>query len=168
MGILDFVKEAGEELPSSLGQLGRRENEMKRILCVVLFVALCGAWGCSKEEVSSAAENAKEAVISAAESAQETAGEAMDSAKETASGAMDSAKEAASGAMDSAKEAADGAAGSVAGALAADPSPGDLCRGLAEKGAWDEALEVCKQALAVAPDDLELQHAVQQAEAAAE
>ena len=130
---------------------------MKRILCGVLFVALCGAWGCSKEEVSSAAENAKEA-----------ASGAVDSAKEAASGAVDSAKEAASGAMDSAKEAADGAAGSVAGAFAADASPGDLCRGLAEKGAWDEALEVCKQALAVAPDDLELQHAVQQAEAAAE
>lgn len=152
---------------------------MKKILCGVLFVALCGVWGCSKEEVSDAAENAKEAVTSAAESAQETAGEAMDSAKEAAAGAMDSAKEAASGAMDtakeattgamdSAKEAADGAANSIGGAFAGDASPGDLCRGLAEKGAWDEALEVCKQALALAPDDPELQHAVQQAEAAAE
>ena len=152
---------------------------MKRIPCVVLFVVLCSAWGCSKEEVSSAAENAKEAlasaaenakeaVTSAAESAQETAGEAMDNAKEAASGAMDTAKEATAGAMDSSKEAADSAAGSIAGALAADPSPGDLCLGLAEKGAWGEALEVCKQAQVVAPDDLELQHAVQQAEASAE
>ena len=123
---------------------------MKKILCGLLFAALSAVVGCSKEEVSSAAESAKEAVSSAAESAKETAGEAMESAKETASGAMESAKEA-------------------AGALAGDDdSPADLCRSLAEKGAWDEALEVCREALALSPDDPELQDAVQQAEAAAE
>ena len=39
---------------------------------------------------------------------------------------------------------------------------------LAEQGAWDQALEVCKKAHELMPDDMELEHAYQQAQAAAE
>ncbi len=97
------------------------------------------------------------------DSAQEAASEAMDAA----SGAMDSAKEAASGAIESAKEAATGAADAMSGALSGDTTPADACRSLSAKAAWEEALEICKEALAMSPDDLELQRAVQDAEAAA-
>lgn len=94
---------------------------------------------------------------SAAESAANSASDMMDQAKNAADSAMDQATDAANRAGD----AVAGAAASVAGDAVAS------CRALAEQGAWGEALEVCQKAHELMPNDLSLEHAYQQAQAAA-
>ena len=42
------------------------------------------------------------------------------------------------------------------------------CQRLAQENAWDQALEVCRKAHEMMPDDLALEHAYQQAQAAAQ
>jgi hypothetical protein len=42
------------------------------------------------------------------------------------------------------------------------------CSELAAQGAWSEALEVCKKAHEADPDNMAIEHALQQAQAAAE
>lgn len=83
---------------------------------------------------------------------------------EDAKNSVDSATEAAESMPDVAAnlgERADAAAGAVAtNAVAA-------CRQLAESGSWGDALEVCKKAHEMMPDDLGIEHAYQQAQAAA-
>ena len=65
---------------------------------------------------------------------------------------------------------ADGAAQERPAADVAAPppqaSPVETCRDLAERERWSEALEPCTAAVAQRPDDLALQHALQQAQAA--
>lgn len=67
-----------------------------------------------------------------------------------------------------AKDAAQGAADDVASAAKeVAVSAVEACKAFAAKGDWDNALEVCKKAHEMMPDDLGLEHAYQQAEAAA-
>ena len=58
-----------------------------------------------------------------------------------------------------------GMAHDAAGAAAA--SAVDACRKFAESGAWEQALDACSKAHEMLPDDLGLEHAFQQAQAAA-
>lgn len=58
-------------------------------------------------------------------------------------------------------ERAEAAAGRLAGSAV------EACRELAERGAWGDALEVCRKAHELRPDDLQLENAYQQARAAA-
>lgn len=94
-------------------------------------------------------------------------------AADTATDAADTAVSAADGMADRMANTADAAAAaaaadaakSAAGAVATDAVA--ACRSLAESGAWGKALEVCRKAHELKPDDLAIEHALQQAEAAA-
>jgi hypothetical protein len=108
--------------------------------------ALAFAFGCSSDE-------AKDAASDAATKAQDSASEMMGQADSMA---------------DSAKKAVDeahGTASDVAGAMGGDAVA--ACRSFAESGAWGQALEGCRKAHEMMPDDLALEHAYQQAKAAA-
>lgn len=78
---------------------------------------------------------------------------------------------------DDAREAAD-EAGAAAGQMATEArrtgedmmgyaDPVARCKELAAKGAWDQALEPCTAAHEAEPDDMAIEHALQQAKAAA-
>ncbi|MEN8161398.1 MAG: hypothetical protein ABFS41_15115, partial [Myxococcota bacterium] len=84
--------------------------------------------------------------------------------------AADAVADAAAATEEAAQDAMDEMAGSgeAAAAAAAGSDPVAACRALAEKGAWGEALAVCEKAHELMPDDMALEHAVQQARAAAE
>jgi vacuolar-type H+-ATPase subunit H len=106
--------------------------------CLLAF-----AIGCSRDE-------AEDKMADAAAKAEKGAHDMMDHAG-AAAGSM----------ANEAKQTASNMAGNVAGDAVA------ACRRLAESGAWDQALEVCKKAHEMMPDDLGLEHAYQQAQAAA-
>jgi len=106
--------------------------------CLVAF-----GLGCSRDE-------AEDAVGSAADSAHEMMDHAGDHAGDQAADHAESM-------ADQAKTTAAAVAGDAVAA----------CRRLAESGAWEEALEVCQKAHEMMPDDLALEHAYQQAQAAA-
>jgi len=53
-------------------------------------------------------------------------------------------------------------------AAQAEADPVANCKALAARAAWAEALEACTQAHELHPDDLALEHALQQAQAAVE
>ena len=76
--------------------------------------------------------------------------------------------QAASNMADQATGAANDAANAMA-ETAKDAAAGavEACRSLAERGAWDEALDVCRRAHEMLPDDMALEHAYQQAQSAA-
>lgn len=118
---------------------------MKQIIILVAACLLVFAVSCSREDVKDAADKAGSAVD-----------DAVDEGKAAADDAAEAAKAMADEATASAKDAAAGAAGSAVAA----------CRSLAESGAWDQALDVCKKAHEMMPDDLALEHAYQQALAA--
>ena len=83
--------------------------------------------------------------------------DAATSAQQGANEMMDHAGDAAHSMAEHAKSAASDLAGDAVAA----------CRKLAESGSWESALEVCKKAHEMMPDDLGLEHAYQQAQAAA-
>jgi hypothetical protein len=79
-----------------------------------------------------------------------------------------SALEQAGGAVEDAAESVDSAAAAARDAVAAEvASPVKDCIALAGKMAWGEALEPCTLAAKERPDDLQIRHALQQAQAAA-
>jgi hypothetical protein len=89
-------------------------------------------------------------------------------AQETADDAASAAADAAAEVAADAKQAT-GDVAAAAGAAAADliDDPVAKCRELADQGAWSEALEVCTKAHQAEPDDMAIEHALQQAKAAA-
>ena len=80
-------------------------------------------------------------------------------AQETADDAAAAAGEAVGAVSATAQDAADAVAD-----LADDPIA--KCSDLAAKGAWSEALEVCTKAHEAEPDNMAIEHALQQAQAA--
>jgi len=121
-------------------------------IAIVCFVGLAVA--CGSDEGQNAMDAAKEATAAA----QEAAGEAADAAKEAASDAAEATGDAAEAAGDAAGEAAS----EVTGAAAVT-----LCKELAAKASWVDAVDVCTRAHEAAPDDMAVEHALQQAQAAA-
>ncbi len=86
-------------------------------------------------------------------------------AQETAEDAAEVAVEAAAEAKEAASDVA-AAAEAAATDLMEDPVA--RCSELAAQGAWSEALEVCTKAHEAEPDNMAIEHALQQAQAAAE
>ena len=119
---------------------------MKRTMILWTTFALTFAVGCGGDEAENAASPAATTV-------EKGASEMMNHAGDAANSMADSAKVA----MDDTKTAAAGMAGDAVAA----------CRSFAERGAWGQALEVCRKAHEMMPDDLALEHAYQQAQAAA-
>ena len=128
---------------------------------LMMTISLAFTVACSSEDAKDAASSVTDAASNAAASAQDGAKGMMDHAGDAAHSMADSAKDAAQGAAD----AATGAAGSVVGAVSGNVVT--ACQNLAESGDWGKALEVCKKAHEMMPDDLALEHAYQQAQAAA-
>ncbi len=120
---------------------------MNRSIAFLAALGLAFALGCGSDEAQQAAEQATAAAQEMAEDAAAAAQEAADATQEAAQAAADSATEAAGDMM------ADGVAAT--------------CRTLAEQGAWGDALDVCRKAHEANPDDMALEHAYQQAQAAA-
>ncbi len=137
---------------------------MKNSVLVILALAVTLGLGCSRDDAEKAAATARESADAAAEAARETADAAIDvaaQAGDAAETAAADAVEAMEGAADDAGKAVkEASAGMAADAVAA-------CRSLAEKGAWEQALAVCEKAHELLPDDLGIEHALQQAQAAA-
>ena len=113
-------------------------------LCILL-IALVLPLACSRAQET-------------AEDAAAVAGEAADAVAATAQDAADAAAETASDAKQAASDVATG--------LTDDPIA--KCSELAAKGAWSEALDVCTKAHQADPDNMAVEHALQQAQAAAE
>lgn len=87
-----------------------------------------------------------------------------DEAEKSAEDMANQVTEAGQDAQQAAQDLAD-RAGGAAEAVAEDAVA--ACQRLAAANAWDQALEVCKKAHEMMPDDLALEHAYQQAQAAA-
>ena len=121
---------------------------------VLILLALPLACSQAEDKAEEAAAAASEAVDAAATSAQEAA----DAAAEKAAQAAAEAKQAASSAA--------AATGAAAAELTGDPVA--KCSELAAQGSWSEALDVCKKAHEADPDNMAIEHALQQAQAAAE
>jgi hypothetical protein len=137
------------------------------IVCFAGLLAACG--GDEGQEAVDAAKEAaaaaQEAASEAAAAAGEAAAEAVDAAEEATEAAVDAAGEAADAAVDAAEDAAAAAgdaAEEVTGAAAVT-----LCKELAAKASWIDALGVCERAHEAAPEDMAVEHALQQAQAAA-
>jgi hypothetical protein len=88
---------------------------------------------------------------------------AQETADEAASAAGEAAEAVAAAAAD-AKQATVDLAGAAGDAV---EDPVAKCRELADQGAWSEALDVCTKAHQAEPDDMAIEHALQQAKAAA-
>ena len=92
-----------------------------------------------------------------------------DEAKETAAKAKETAAEATAAAGAAASEAAakvEQKVDDAAAKMETMTDPVARCRELAAKGAWADALEPCAKAHEMKPDDMALEHALQQAQAA--
>lgn len=138
---------------------------MNRWILLIAACALAGAIACSREEAKDAAGAAGEAADAAKTSATKMAGEAATAAKASpekmageATGAVEMPEKDAAPAVAAAGGAATAAMGDAVAA----------CRALAQKGAFKEALAVCEKAHEMLPDDMAIEHAYQQAKAAAE
>lgn len=132
---------------------------------LTIWMAVCGLalpLACGRDKTDDAAGDATSSVK---EMAEDTARAAQEAASSASAAAADKATAAADVAADKATAASDAVAG-MAGAAASDAVA--TCRSLAEQGAWESALEVCKKAHEMLPDDLAITHAYQQATAAAE
>jgi hypothetical protein len=126
------------------------------MFCILLF-ALALPVACGRDEAKNMADEAAA-----------SAGQAMDAAKDAAGDAADAVEDAASDAANAADEMAQDAKDAVAGTAATvDDEAVAACRSLAEAGNWGEALDVCTKAHELLPDDLGIEHALQQAKAAA-
>ena len=89
-----------------------------------------------------------------------------DDARQAGDAAQRTTEEAAAGrTADEAREGASDVAAGARGAPGADPAA--RCKDLAAQEAWNEALEPCTAAHAAHPDDMAIEHALQQARAAA-
>jgi len=132
-------------------------------IAIVCFAGLLAA--CGGDDRQEAVDAAKEA----AAAAQEAASEAAAAAGAAAAEAVDAAEEATEAAVDAAGEAAEDAA--AAAGDAAEEVTGaaavTLCKELAADASWIDALGVCERAHEAAPDDMAVEHALQQAQAAA-
>jgi len=115
---------------------------LKRTMILLTTLSLVFALACSGDDAKEAQDAASDAAASAQQSASDTMNEAGAAANAAAEQAKQSATELASDAV-------------------------AACRGLAESGNWGQALEVCKKAHEMLPDDLAIEHAYQQAQAAA-
>jgi hypothetical protein len=136
---------------------------MRMTTLCILLIALALPLACSRaqetaEDAASVAAEAADVVATSAQDAADAAADAAAEAREAASDAAAEAKEAASDAAAAAGEAATG--------LMDDPVV--RCSELAAQGAWSEALEVCTKAHEAEPDNMAIEHALQQAQAAAE
>jgi hypothetical protein len=133
----------------------RKEIPMKKTIAMLgiltLGLALSMSAGCSRDEAKETAAKAKDAAAEATAAAGAAAGEAT-----AAAGA------AAGEAAAKVEQKVDDAAARME--AAADPVA--RCRELAAKGAWADALEPCAKAHEMKPDDMALEHAFQQAQAA--
>lgn len=127
-------------------------------LIALALTLACGQAQETAEDAASAAAEAADVVATSARDATDVAAEAAAEAKEAASEAAAEAMEAASDAAAVAEEAAVD--------LMEDPVA--RCSELAAQGAWSEALEVCTKAHEAEPDNMAIEHALQQAQAAAE
>lgn len=114
-------------------------------IAIVCFVGLAVA--CGSDDRQEAMDTAKDAASEAATATKEAATEAAD---------------AAAGAAEDAAEAVGDAADTVTGAAAVT-----LCKELAAKAEWIDAVGVCTRAHEASPDDMAVEHALQQAQAAA-
>jgi hypothetical protein len=121
-----------------------KEIPMKKTIATIgvltLGLALSMAAGCSRDEAKETAAQAKEAAAEATAAAGAAAGEAAAKVEQK---------------VDDAAARMEAAADPVA-----------RCRELAAKGAWADALEPCAKAHEMKPDDMALEHAFQQAQAA--
>ncbi|MCP5059955.1 MAG: hypothetical protein GY937_24895 [bacterium] len=137
------------------------------MFCILLF-ALALPVACGRDEAKKMADEAAASAGQAMDAAKDAAGGAADAVEGAAADAADAVEGAASDAADAADEIAQDAKDAVAGTAAA---VGDeavaACRSLAEAGNWGEALDVCTKAHELLPDDLGIEHALQQAKAAA-
>lgn len=131
--------------------------KIRKTWMLLLAAALCFGLACGRDDAKKAADEAAAAASRAAEKAEKMA----DQAREEAGAAMGAAKEAAGEAADSAREMADEAADAMGA-----PKATAKCKDLAAKGAWAEALKPCTKAHAANPDDMAIEHALQQAQAA--
>ena len=149
---------------------------MKRIIAITIgtgvMFALLALSGCSREDaqrgadaLSEAASDARDVAADAASQAGDAASNAAESARDTAAGAADAASDAANNIQQEAEEGTGSLMDAAAGALGG--SPADVCKKLAAQQNWEKALDICREALKLFPNDMELEHAVQQAEAAA-
>lgn len=145
---------------------------MIRSMMATSLLTLLLAVGCSGDEAENATKSMEDAAKSAGSAAEKMAGDMAGHASDMAHGAGaavndaagaagDMAHNAAAAASNAAQDAVDSAHGVVAGSAV------DACRSFAEQGAWGQALDVCKKAHEMMPDDLSLEHAYQQAQAAA-
>jgi hypothetical protein len=117
----------------------------------VLLIALALPLACSRAQET-------------ADEAASTAAEAADAVAATAEDAADAVADAAGEAKQATTDVAAAAAGAVEEVI---DDPVAKCKELAEQGAWSEALEPCTKAHQAQPDDLAIEHALQQAQAAA-
>ena len=131
---------------------------MKTLMTFGLALALGLSLGCGREDAQDMAKQAEEAAAAATEQAEQAAADAAAKAEEAAQAATEAAD-----AM--AQEAQDAVAG--AGAAVAEDVVA-ACRAAAEASDWAAALEVCTKAHEMLPDDMQIEHALQQAQAAAE
>lgn len=115
-----------------------------KTMTFVLAAALAFGLACSQEQ---------------AEDMADTAGEAAESAAESAEAVADKAAEAADEAMAEVTERVEDVD------LASDPVA--RCTELAASESWAEALQPCTDAHAAQPDNMAIEHALQQAQAAA-
>ena len=107
---------------------------------LTLGLALSMGAGCSRDEAKETAAKAKETAAEATEAASAAAGEAAAKAEQKV--------------------------GDAAAKMETMADPVARCRELAAKGAWADALEPCTKAHEMKPDDMALEHALQQAQAA--
>ena len=117
---------------------------MKMTTLCILLIALGLPLACSQAQET--AEDAAAGAGEAADAVAATAQDAADAAAETASEAKQAASDAAAGLID---------------------DPIAKCSELAAKEAWGEALDVCTKAHQADPDNMAVEHALQQAKAAA-
>jgi hypothetical protein len=128
----------------------------------ILLIVLALPLACSRAQ-----ETAEDAASAAGEAADElgaTARDAADAAADAAAEAREAAAEAAAEAKEAASDAA-AAAGAATTGLMDDPVA--RCSELAAQGAWSEALDACTKAHEAEPDNMAIEHALQQAKAAA-
>ncbi|MFK7896801.1 MAG: hypothetical protein AB8G23_13245 [Myxococcota bacterium] len=130
---------------------------MKKMMILLAASMLVFSVACSGDDAKDAANSAANSATDAANNAGNAASDMMNKAGNAAGDAAKAATDSAHGMVDSAKDAAAGMAGSAVAS----------CRSMAEAGNYGAALEVCKKAHEMMPDDLALEHAYQQAQAAA-
>lgn len=148
---------------------------MTRIWTIGLFaMALALPIGCSRNETKDAMKTGAEKVEQATQDVEATAKKAADEAEKAGDEAANAMDKGAGEATGTAGEAtgATGEAGQEATAggtppVGAGPDAAARCRDLAAAKDWKAALDPCTQAHAQNPDDAEIDHALQQARAAA-